>query len=38
LKKIQNSDRYELKMKVNSRVPIDRFARGLNEEMNEHTD
>lgn len=38
LKKIPNSDRYELKMKVNSRVPIDRFARGLNEEMNEHTD
>jgi proteasome accessory factor C len=38
LKKIPNSDRYELKMKVNSRVPIDRFARGLNQEMNEHTD
>ena len=35
LKKVPNSDRYELKMKVNSRVPIDRFARGLNEEMTE---
>ncbi len=35
LKKIPNKERYELKMTANSRIPIDRFARGMYEEMNE---
>jgi proteasome accessory factor C len=32
-----NSDRYELKMEVNSRVAIDRFVRGLQDEITEIT-
>ena len=35
LKKVPNTERYELKMTVNSRIPIERFARGMFEEMNE---
>lgn len=35
LTKIANSERYELKMSANSRVAIDRFVRGMGEEMNE---
>ena len=37
LTKYINSDRYELKMEVNSRVAIDRFVRGLQYEITEIT-
>jgi len=33
LSKLTNSDRYELKMEANSRIPIDRFVLGLKEEI-----
>jgi len=35
LSKLPNSERYELKMEANSRIPIDRFVIGLKDEISE---